>query len=34
MLKAVLQNAFASNAQWRNAGWQWNGNTFVQTKKK
>jgi len=33
MLKAVLQTAYASNAQWRNAGWQWNGTTFVKTKK-
>lgn len=33
-LKAVLQNVLASTPQWRNAGWQWNGTTFVQSKKK
>ncbi len=32
-LKAVLQNVLASTPSWRTAGWQWNGNTFVQTKK-
>lgn len=33
MLKAVLQNVLASTPTWRAAGWQWNGSTFVQTKK-